>query len=138
MADDEDGERGRVRPRRRLRSRVQRRTVAPAMDLSVIGFVALLGAVGVLRGVELAISQRHRRSLHERGAHEPQDSYFIWMVLLHAAILIGAALEVVVLGRPLVGWLAAIMAAIFLLANIVRWWVIRTLGAHWNVRVVNS
>ena len=30
------------------------------------------------------------------------------------------------------------MAAIFLLANVVRWWVIRTLGAHWNVRVVNS
>src|SRR3954452_25156426 len=108
------------------------------MDVSVIGFLALLGAVGVLRGIELIISQRHRRSLHERGAHEPQDPYFIWMVLLHAAILIGAALEVVVLRRPLVGWLAATMAAIFLLANVVRWWVIRTLGAHWNVRVVNS
>ena len=26
-----------------------------------------------------------------------QDPYFVWMVLLHAAILIGAALEVVVL-----------------------------------------
>jgi methyltransferase len=108
------------------------------MDVSVVGFLALLGAVGVLRGVELVISQRHRRSLHERGAREPRDPYFIWMVLLHAAMLVGAALEVVVLRRPLVGWLAAMMSAIFLLANVVRWWVIRTLGAHWNVRVVNS
>ena len=60
------------------------------------------------------------------------------MVLLHAAILIGAALEVVVLRRPLIGRVAATMGAIFLLANVVRWWVIRTLGSHWNVRVVNS
>jgi methyltransferase len=27
---------------------------------------------------------------------------------------------------------------IFLAANAVRWWVIRTLGEHWNVQIMNS
>jgi isoprenylcysteine carboxyl methyltransferase (ICMT) family protein YpbQ len=108
------------------------------MDVGVNGFLVLLAAVGVLRGVELVISQRHRRTLRERGAHEPQDPSFVWMALLHAAILIGAALEVVILHRPLVPWLAMVMATMFVLANIVRWWAIRTLGLHWNVRVVDS
>jgi len=30
------------------------------------------------------------------------------------------------------------MLAVFLAANAVRWWVIRSLGAHWNVQVVDS
>ena len=30
------------------------------------------------------------------------------------------------------------MFAIFLAANAVRWWVIRTLGEHWNVQVMDS
>jgi len=60
------------------------------------------------------------------------------MVLLHTAVLLGAALEVVLLRRAFIPWLAAPMFAVFLAANAVRWWVIRSLGAHWNVQVVDS
>src|SRR5260370_9732980 len=61
-----------------------------------------------------------------------------WMVLLPTAVLLGAALEVVLLRRPFIPWLAAPMLAVFLAANAVRWWVIRTLGEHWNVQVLDS
>jgi methyltransferase len=30
------------------------------------------------------------------------------------------------------------MVVLFVMANIVRWWVIRTLGQHWNVEVMDS
>ena len=30
------------------------------------------------------------------------------------------------------------MLALFFAANVVRWWVIRTLGRHWNVEVMDS
>jgi methyltransferase len=33
---------------------------------------------------------------------------------------------------------AAVCFAIFLAANGVRWWVIRSLGDHWNVQVIDS
>jgi methyltransferase len=58
--------------------------------------------------------------------------------LLHGGVLIAAAVEVVVLHRPLIPALAIPMAVLFALANLLRWWVIRTLAGHWNVRVMAS
>jgi len=108
------------------------------MGLSVIAFLALLAAVGLLRLLELRISRRHQREMIARGAAKVDEPRFRWMVLLHTAVLIGAALEVVLLKRPFLPALAATMFVIFLAANVVRWWVIRTLGNHWNVQVVDS
>ena len=108
------------------------------MDITVIAFLALLVAVAALRIVELQISRRHQASMIERGACKVAEPRFGWMVALHTAVLIGAAVEVVFLRRPFIPMLAAVMFTIFLAANAVRWWVIRTLGEHWNVQVVDS
>jgi methyltransferase len=108
------------------------------MDLSVIAFLVLLLAVALLRILELQISRRHRQEMIARGAAKVEEPRFRWMVLLHTCVLLGAALEVVFLKRPFLPILASVMFAIFLAANIVRWWVIRTLGNHWNVQVMDS
>jgi methyltransferase len=108
------------------------------MDVSVYFFLALLLAVGLLRLVEMRISSQHQKEMATRGAAKVDEPKFRWMVLLHTAVLIAAALEVVFLKRPFLPWLAAPMFAIFLAANALRWWVIRSLGAHWNVQVVDS
>lgn len=108
------------------------------MDLSVYLFLGLLLAVGALRLVEMRLSRRHQQEMSTRGAAKVYEPKFRWMVLLHAAVLLGAAMEVVFLKRPFLPWLAAPMLAIFLAANGLRWWVIRSLGAHWNVQVVDS
>ena len=96
-------------------------------------------AVAALRLVELRISRRHQQQLVARGAAKVDEPRFRWMVLLHTAVLIGAALEVVLLQTafPSAAGCAS-MFAIFLAANAVRWWVIRTLGDHWNVQVMDS
>jgi methyltransferase len=108
------------------------------MELSTIAFLVLLLAVALLRFVELRISKRHQEEMIARGAAKVPEPRFRWMVLLHTAVLVGAAVEVVVLKRPFIPWLAAPMFLIFLAANAVRWWVIRTLGEHWNVQVMDS
>jgi methyltransferase len=108
------------------------------MDVSAAAFLALLVAVGLLRGVEVLISRRHQRRLEARGATRAAEPHFQWMVVLHAAVLAGAALEVLLLKRPLIPVLAIVMGALFALANVLRWWVIRTLGTHWNVQVMDS
>jgi methyltransferase len=108
------------------------------MDLSTIAFLGLLLAVAFMRLVELRISKRHQREMAARGAAKVDEPKFRWMVLLHTTVLLGAALEVVFLNRPLIPWLAVPMFAVFLAANAVRWWVIRTLGEHWNVQVMDS
>jgi len=108
------------------------------MELSVIAFLGLLVAVALLRIVELGISRRHQLEMIARGAAKVEEPRFRWMVALHTTVLMGAAMEVVLLRRPFIPALAAVMFLIFLVANVVRWWVIRTLGEHWNVQVMNS
>jgi methyltransferase len=108
------------------------------MELSTIAFLALLLIVALLRLVELRISKRHQEEMIARGAAKVCEPRFRWMVLLHTAVLLGAAVEVVVLKRPFIPWLAAPVFIVFLAANAVRWWVIRTLGEHWNVQVMDS
>jgi methyltransferase len=108
------------------------------MGISVMAFLALLVAVAALRLVELRISKNHQREMFGRGAAKVEEPRFRWMVLLHTAVLVGAACEVVFLHRPFIPVLAAVMLVIFIAANAVRWWVIRTLGEHWNVQVVDS
>jgi methyltransferase len=108
------------------------------MDVSIYLFLGLLLAVGALRLIEMRISKQHQKEMAARGAAKVDEPKFRWMVLLHTAVLIGAALEVVFLKRPFLPWLAAPMFAIFLAANALRWWVIRSLGEHWNVQVVDS
>lgn len=108
------------------------------MELSVIAYLGLLLVVGLLRIVELQISRRHQREMVARGATKVNDPRFLWMVLLHTGVLVGAAAEVVFLHRPFLPLLAAICFAVFLAANVVRWWVIRTLGEHWNAQVMDS
>ncbi len=108
------------------------------MELSVIAYLTLLLAVALLRLVELRISKRHQAQMVARGAAKVGEPKFRWMVLLHTAVLLGAALEVLLLRRPFLPVLAASMFLVFLAANAVRWWVIRTLGEHWNVQVMDS
>src|SRR5258708_33830116 len=63
---------------------------------------------------------------------------FRWMAAFHTLLLIVAAAEVVFLHRPFLPLLAIPMIILFVVANAVRWWVIHTLGEHWNVEVMDS
>lgn len=108
------------------------------MDLTVIAFLALLLAVVILRLVELSLSRRHQKQLEAKGARRVVDPNFRVMVAVHVLVLLGAALEVTLLHRRFFPVLAAVMFALFIAANGVRWWVIRTLGEHWSVQVVDS
>ena len=60
------------------------------------------------------------------------------MVAVHIGIIAGGAIEVLALHRPFWPALAIPALALLLLANLLRFWVIATLGVHWNVRVVRS
>jgi len=108
------------------------------MDLSVIEYLLLVLLVAALRIVELRISRHHQRAMVPRGARVVAEPLYRWMVALHTFVIVGSGIEVVMLKRPFIPVLAVVMLGIFLAANIVRCWVIRTLGDHWNVQVMDS
>jgi methyltransferase len=103
-----------------------------------VAYLALLLLVGLGRLVELRISRHNQRQLMQQGVQKISEPHFPWMVMLHTGVLVCAAAEVLLLRRPFLPWLAAAMAALFVLANLLRWWVIRTLAGHWNVQVMAS
>jgi methyltransferase len=108
------------------------------MELSVTAFLSLLACVAIERIIELRISRRHQQELAGRGARKRRDPNYRWMVLLHGGVLAGAAAEVLAAHRLFIPWLATIAGSLFVLATVLRWWVIRVLGVHWNVEVMDS
>lgn len=108
------------------------------MGVDTIAYCALLAVVGLGRLIELGISKRNQRRLIARGAEKVPEPHFQWMVLLHGGVLLAAACEVVLLKRPLIPVLAWSMGILFLLANALRWWVIRSMAGHWNAEVMAS
>jgi methyltransferase len=101
-------------------------------------YLGLLGAVGAWRLAEMRISRAHQRALAARGLGRARDPVFPFMVALHTAILAGAAIEVMVTRRPFFAPLVGASLAVFVGANLLRLWVIRTMAAHWNVNIVSS
>ncbi len=108
------------------------------MPLSVRIFLFLLAAVGAGRLYEMRLSRRHQRALQARGIARVAEPRFRWMVLLHTGILVGAAAEVLLLRRPLIPALGGVALALVALATLLRFWVIATMGPHWNVQVMGS
>lgn len=107
-------------------------------QLTVIAFLALLAAVAVLRLVEVRVSRRHQQRMIARGATRTPNQHFGLMASVHVFVLAGAAFEVLLLKRPFIPALAAAMCFLFLAANFVRLWVVRTLGDHWSVQIMDS
>jgi methyltransferase len=76
--------------------------------------------------------------MRQRGAAPVSERHFGAMVALHTLILVGALVEAWLARRAVVPWLAGTALALMFGATLLRWWVIATLGPHWNVRIMAS
>src|SRR5579863_5531851 len=103
-----------------------------------VAYICLLVLVGIERLAELVISRRNQRKLEQQGVRKIAEPHFRWMVMVHTCVLIGAGADVFFLHRPLIPVLAISMSVVFVLSNVLRWWVIGILAEHWNVEVMAS
>jgi methyltransferase len=92
--------------------------------------ILVLAIVTVERLAELVIARRNTRRLLEGGAFEAAPHHYPLIVALHAAWLGG--LWLIAWDRPIdSGWLA-----VFGLLQILRVWVLLTLGSRWTTRII--
>ena len=101
-------------------------------------FLTLVALVGATRLLELRVSQRHRRAMIAAGARAIPERGFAGMAALHVAVLAAAIVETLVFRRSVPVWFGAAAALGVVGAGFLRVAAIRSLGAHWNVRVVDS
>jgi methyltransferase len=99
-------------------------------------FTVLVLAVGVERLVELRVARRNLAWARERGGVEAGRDHYPLMVALHVFLLVGSVAEVWLLSAPFLPLLGWPMLVLVLLAQVLRWWCIHTLGRQWNTRVV--
>lgn len=104
------------------------------MSVALYGIFILL--TGGERIAELIVSRRNAAIAFAQGGKEYGQRHFPWMVALHTGLLVACLLEVIVAGRPFIPLLGWSMLAIALLAQSGRAWIIRSLGAQWNTRVI--
>jgi methyltransferase len=101
-------------------------------------YISLLVLVGIERLIELRVSRRNQRRMAEQGVRKIVEPHFPWLVAFHTVVLVSAGLEVLLLHRPFIPALAIPMTAVFVLSNLLRWWVIRLLAELWNVQIMES
>ncbi len=96
----------------------------------MIGAIVLLGFVTVERLAELFLARHNTARLLGRGAVEFAPGHYPLIVALHAAWLGG--LWLLAWDRPIQwGWLA-----LFAALQVLRVWVLATLGERWTTRIV--
>jgi methyltransferase len=92
--------------------------------------ILILALVTLQRLGELWLSKRNTRRLLEQGAREYAPGHYPLIVAVHTLWL--GALWWFAPARPIDGfWLA-----LFVLIEIVRIWVLATLGARWTTRII--
>jgi methyltransferase len=99
-------------------------------------FTVLILAVGLERLAELVVSKRNAAWSFERGGVESGQRHFVFMVVLHTGLLVGALVEAWTRRPDVPGVLAWSMLLVVVLTQALRWWCIGTLGRRWNTRVV--
>ncbi|MEV4576797.1 isoprenylcysteine carboxyl methyltransferase family protein [Nonomuraea jabiensis] len=99
-------------------------------------YLVLIGLVVLERLAELAVARRNLAWARSRGGVEYGRRHYPWIVVAHVALLVAAPAEVWLLGRPFLPWLGWPMLAVVVLAQVLRWWCVGTLGRQWNTRVV--
>jgi methyltransferase len=87
------------------------------------------------RTVELALAKRNEKILKSQGGIEfDKDGYRV-IVAMHIAFFISLICEKVFLHRtPNTYW--ALFVTLFVGAQVLRYWAIRSLGVHWNTKVL--
>ena len=97
--------------------------------------VLAVGLVAIQRLLELRLSRRHERLLRARGAVERGREHYPLMVGLHVLWLLSTLVEGLLRGPDIpVYW--PVPLALFLLAQLLRYWAILSLGDYWNTRVL--
>lgn len=101
----------------------------------MIYFFICIGIVVVQRIVELAVAKNHSKKMFGMGAVEYDGRGYRFIVLLHTVFFSSMIFEYFYLSRNLnTYWY--ILASIFLIAQVLRYWAIKTLGIRWNTRII--
>ncbi len=87
------------------------------------------------RAFELIIAKYHEKKLKHMGAGEIDKNGYRFIVGMHSTFFVSLVLERLILNRTLSRWWI-IFAIIFVVAQVLRYWAIASLGIYWNTKIL--
>ena len=108
------------------------------MSVELIDALAwmLFGATLVERLMELIVSKRNAAWSFSQGGAEYGEGHYKWMVVMHSLFLVAMTAEYAWMGSVIDVSVRMGAMAVAVLCQVLRWWVITTLGHQWNTRVI--
>lgn len=98
-------------------------------------FLVLFCFITLQRMVELFIAKRNERWMKQKGAIEFGEKHYKYMVSMHVLFFISFFVEKIGLNR-LISPMWFLLLLVFIVAQIVRIWVIASLGEYWNTKIL--
>ncbi len=98
-------------------------------------FFISISIVIIQRIVELFIARSHSKEMFEMGAVEYDSRGYRFIVIMHICFFASLIIEFLVFNKSL-NLLWYIFTSIFILAQILRYWAIESLGVYWNTRII--
>jgi methyltransferase len=99
--------------------------------VTVTAHVLLVGYVVLARWGELLLARRNTRRLLAGGGHEVGRRHYTLIVATHAAWILALVFLVPTETPP-----APYFLVPFMLVQVIRYWVIGSLGARWTTRII--
>lgn len=101
----------------------------------MVAFWIVLGVIVAERLVELRLARSNHARLIESGGREYGQEHYAWIVALHAGFFVSLVLERLI-RHPSLPPYWSIFAVAFGIAQMLRIWVLTTLGDRWTTRVI--
>ena len=95
----------------------------------------LTGFIIIQRLSELAVSRRNYRWALQQGGREYGADHYWLFVVLHTLWIVAFNLEWL-LRKPTIAKLWPFLLVLILVAQVIRYWAIITLGRRWNTRIM--
>jgi methyltransferase len=93
----------------------------------------------VERLVEIVVSRRNQGRMRAKGFVERETSLGMnSMIIMHTAWFVSLLIEAHVFPSGISSGIRLLAAGIFIAAQALRWWTLRTLGHFWNVSVLTN
>ncbi|MDP8951655.1 MAG: isoprenylcysteine carboxyl methyltransferase family protein [Actinomycetota bacterium] len=97
--------------------------------------VLAVGLVAAQRLLELVLARRNERLARAKGAVERGRGHYPFIVTLHSLWLVSTLVEGILRGPELPPYWPAPLA-LFILAQLLRYWTILSLGESWNTKIL--
>jgi methyltransferase len=98
-------------------------------------FSIFLLCIMIQRLAELMIAKRNEKWMKEQGAMEFGKGHYMFMVMIHSLFFVSLLMEVSIFNKSLSAFWPFLLSA-FILTQIGRFWVLASLGKHWNTKII--